>query len=104
MRKLTLAVSTGLLVCSALPAFSQGRAKHYSNSLAPYVVSPQAIVDRMLEIADLKPGEMLYDLGSGDGRILMTAVQPFRASTVGVENYNDLLNDTNPPSLKYILQ
>src|SRR5258708_37857670 len=95
MRKLTLAVSTGLLVCSSVPAFSQGRAKHYSNSLAPYVVSPQAIGDRMLEMADLRPGETLYDLGRGDGRILITAVQRFRAKAVGIEISDALVDTTN---------
>jgi cyclopropane fatty-acyl-phospholipid synthase-like methyltransferase len=39
----------------------------------------------MLEMADLKPNETLYDLGSGDGRILVTAVQRFHAKAVGVE-------------------
>src|SRR5258708_37384715 len=104
MRKLTLAASTGLLVLCALPAFSQGRAKHYSNSLAPYVVSPQAIVDRMLELADLKPGEMLYDLGSGDGRILLTAVQRFRAKAVGIEISDALVDGTNTRIMKFGLQ
>jgi ubiquinone/menaquinone biosynthesis C-methylase UbiE len=80
----TILASAGVLVLCAAPAFSQ-RTKHYSNSLAPYVVSPQAIVDRMLELADVKPNEILYDLGSGDGRILITAVQRFRAKAVGVE-------------------
>lgn len=82
MRNLTL-VAGAVLLC-ALPAFPQ-RLKHYSNSLAPYVVSPQAIVDRMLEMADIKPGETVYDLGSGDGRILITAVQRYRSKAVGIE-------------------
>ena len=69
--------------------------KHYANSLAPYVVSPQEIVDRMLELADLKPGETLYDLGSGDGRILITAVSRFKAKAVGVEISDALVNSTN---------
>jgi ubiquinone/menaquinone biosynthesis C-methylase UbiE len=103
MRKLTLGLSVGLLVCS-LPAFSQGRAKHYSNSLAPYVVSPQAIVDRMLEMADLRPGETLYDLGSGDGRILLTAVQRFRAKAVGIEISDALVDTTNMRIIKFGLQ
>src|SRR6202790_4728537 len=91
MRKTIGILAGGLLLCG-VPAFAQGslfgqtpRAKHYANSLAPYVVSPQQIVDRMLELADLKPGETLYDLGSGDGRILITAVQHFRARAVGIE-------------------
>jgi SAM-dependent methyltransferase len=77
------------------PLYGQQHAKHYANSLAPYVVSPQEIVDRMLELADLKPGEKLYDLGSGDGRILITAVVRFKAKAVGVEISDDLVNSTN---------
>ena len=75
--------------------YGQSRVKHYANSLAPYVVSPQEIVDRMLELADLRPGEKLYDLGSGDGRILITAVLRFKAKAVGVEISDDLVASTN---------
>jgi len=88
-----------LLLCG-IPACAQGllygqqHAKHYANSLAPYVVSPQQIVDRMLEMADVKPGETLYDLGSGDGRILITAVQRFRAKAVGIEISDALVSST----------
>lgn len=74
--------------------YAQHRVKHYSNSLAPYVVSPQQIVDRMLELADLKPGETLYDLGSGDGRILITAVQRYHAKAVGIEISDALAEST----------
>jgi protein-L-isoaspartate O-methyltransferase len=75
--------------------YGQQHAKHYANSLAPYVVSPQEIVDRMLELADLKPGEKLYDLGSGDGRVLITAVVRFKAKAVGVEISDDLVSSAN---------
>jgi protein-L-isoaspartate O-methyltransferase len=101
MRILSLAVFLGVLPLCATQAFAQGslygqsKAKHYANSLAPYVVSPQEIVDRMLELADLKPGETLYDLGSGDGRILITAVVRFKAKAVGVEISDDLVASTN---------
>jgi protein-L-isoaspartate O-methyltransferase len=76
------------------PLLAQSHAKHYSNSLAPYVVSPQQIVDRMLELADPKPGEMVYDLGSGDGRILITAVQHYRTKAVGIEISEALVKST----------
>ncbi len=56
-----------------------------SNQLAPYVPSPQDIIDRMLEVSQLKRGEMVYDIGCGDGRILVTAVQKFGAKAVGIE-------------------
>ena len=92
----TIICAMGVLAIYGSPAFSQGqRVKHYANSLAPYVVSPQQIVDRMLELADLKPGETLYDLGSGDGRILITAVQRFHAKAVGVEISDALVQSTN---------
>lgn len=55
------------------------------NRLAPYVNSPQRAVDKMLGMANLKPGETLYDLGCGDGRILITAVQKYHVKAVGVE-------------------
>src|SRR6266508_5911122 len=65
-----------------------------SENLAPYIPSPQIVVERMLEAAHVKPGETVYDLGSGDGRILFTAAQKFRAKAVGVELSNDLCRAT----------
>jgi protein-L-isoaspartate O-methyltransferase len=62
------------------PAFAQ-----QAERLAPFVPSPQIVVERMLELADLKPGETVYDLGCGDGRILITAAREFKAKAVGVE-------------------
>jgi SAM-dependent methyltransferase len=101
MRKSIVAVSAGLLVLcgfpvsAQLPLYGQQRVKHYANSLAPYVVSPQQIVDRMLELADLKAGETLYDLGSGDGRVLITAVQRYHAKAVGIEISETLVKSTS---------
>ena len=53
--------------------------------LAPSVPTPPNVVDRMLEAARLKAGETVYDLGSGDGRVLIAAAQKFGAKAVGVE-------------------
>jgi SAM-dependent methyltransferase len=57
----------------------------FKNNLAPNVRSPQRAVDRMLEIAKLKPGETLYDLGCGEGQILITAAQRYNVKGVGIE-------------------
>jgi hypothetical protein len=51
----------------------------------PYVPTPQVVVDAMLELADVKPGDVLYDLGSGDGRIVVTAAQRFGVRGVGID-------------------
>lgn len=53
--------------------------------LAPYLPTPQTIVKQMLELAGLRPGEKMFDLGSGDGRIVIMAAQKFKADAVGVE-------------------
>ncbi|HEX5229222.1 MAG TPA: class I SAM-dependent methyltransferase [Bryobacteraceae bacterium] len=99
LTRLSILLGVSSLGASLAPAqsllYGQQHARHYANSLAPYVVSPQEIVDRMLELAALKPGERLYDLGSGDGRILITAVTQFKAKAVGVEISDDLVASTN---------
>lgn len=72
-----------ILIGSGSPLAAQ--TDRHAKSLAPYVPSPQTIVDRMLEAAQIKPGETLFDLGCGDGRVLIAAAQRFRAKAVGVE-------------------
>jgi len=51
----------------------------------PYVASSEDVVTRMLEIAEVRPGDVVYDLGSGDGRIVITAAQRYGARGVGIE-------------------
>ena len=58
--------------------------------LAPFVATPTPVVRQMLILADLKPGEILYDLGSGDGRAVIMAAKDFGAKSVGVELRDDL--------------
>jgi SAM-dependent methyltransferase len=71
------------LTLAAIPALAQD--PKYVNKLAPYVASPAKVVDRMLELANIRPGETVYDLGCGDGRILIEAAQKYRAKAIGVE-------------------
>lgn len=51
----------------------------------PYVPTPQEVVDRMLEIAKVGPHDYLIDLGSGDGRIVITAARKYGARGFGVD-------------------
>ncbi len=89
-----LAVMIGLLALAPVGHaqwFSRKRtdsttvSPNLKNSLAPYVTTPPDVVDRMLELAKPKAGETLYDLGCGDGRILITAAQKYGAKAVGIE-------------------
>ncbi len=54
-------------------------------AIAPYIGSPPRVVEQMLILAGLKAGETVYDLGCGDGRILIMAAHMFQALSVGVE-------------------
>lgn len=59
--------------------------------ISPFVASPFPVVRRLLALAELKPGEVLYDLGCGDGRTLIMAAQEFGARGVGIELREDLI-------------
>ena len=59
--------------------------------IAPFVPTPQDVVDRMLELVALKKDDLLYDLGSGDGRIVVTAAQKYGIKAVGFEISPDLV-------------
>ncbi|HLH41046.1 MAG TPA: methyltransferase domain-containing protein [Bryobacteraceae bacterium] len=68
------------LLCASV-AFAQDK----TEKLAPYYPTPQIIVERMLNLGELKAGEKMFDLGSGDGRIVIMAAQQFKADATGVE-------------------
>jgi cyclopropane fatty-acyl-phospholipid synthase-like methyltransferase len=91
--------ATILAAALAMPVFAQP-----AERLAPYVPSPQTVVDRMLELADLRPGETVYDLGCGDGRILFTAAREFRAKAVGIELSDPLVKQGREQAKKLGLE
>jgi len=62
----------------------------YELFVAPFVPSPIPVIQRMLELAELKPGEVLFDLGAGDGRTVIMAAKTFSARAVGIELREDL--------------
>jgi protein-L-isoaspartate O-methyltransferase len=77
----TLSLAT-LTVVATLVATQTGGAQ---TSLAPFVVTPPDVVDRMLRLADVGPRDTVYDLGSGDGRIVIAAARMFGARGVGLD-------------------
>src|SRR6266852_4509044 len=79
MRTVILILSSLLLLPSA------GAQEQKTEKLAPYYPTPEIVVQKMLELGELKSGEKMFDLGSGDGRIVIDAARKFKADATGVE-------------------
>jgi tRNA G37 N-methylase Trm5 len=77
-RNIGFAVLTAQFLCLGALHAQEGK-------IVPYVPTPQEVVERMLELAQVKKGDVLYDLGSGDGRIVVTAAQKFGVKAIGFE-------------------
>jgi SAM-dependent methyltransferase len=63
--------------CSPVAVWTDGE--------VPFVPTPPEVVDRMLEMAQVKSGDVIYDLGSGDGRIVIQAAKRYGVKGVGIE-------------------
>lgn len=82
-----------LSICAALSA-----AQTSQNTRPPdviFVPTPQELVDDMLRLADVKKGDVLYDLGSGDGRIPITAAKRYGIRAVGIDIDPDRIKEAN---------
>jgi SAM-dependent methyltransferase len=102
-------ILVGLFALSALVIFASGQPRiadaraQSTQGLAgttllrqvPYVPTPQDIVEKMLELAKVTSDDVVYDLGSGDGRIVITAAQKYGAHAVGVEINPDLYRQSS---------
>jgi SAM-dependent methyltransferase len=73
-----------MLVAVPYAQYLNGQNKQIEN-LAPFAVTPDLVVDRMLQLGELKAGEKMFDLGSGDGRIVIQAARKYKAEATGVE-------------------
>ena len=75
----------GFLACLSFALFASAAPVHAAEASVPYVPTPQVVVDRMLEIAKTGPHDYLIDLGSGDGRIVVTAARKYGTRGFGVD-------------------
>ncbi|AFY50637.1 Putative RNA methylase family UPF0020 [Nostoc sp. PCC 7524] len=66
----------------------------------PYVPTPQPVVDAMLEVAKVNKDDVLYDLGSGDGRIVNTAAQKYGTRGVGIDIDPERVQEANANAQK----
>jgi len=79
----TIGAALVLLRDASFTAFAQLPSATVPDVL--YVPTPQAVVDAMLEVASVQQRDIVYDLGSGDGRIVITAAKKYGARGVGIE-------------------
>jgi precorrin-6B methylase 2 len=68
------------------------RAEIEGELLSTWEPTPYEVVRKMLEMAEVRQGELLYDLGSGDGRIVITAAEDFQVKSLGFEIDRDLVH------------
>jgi len=79
-----LAAVVASVAVAPLPASPQA-GQQPPATLAPYMATPQEVVDRMLQMAEVTKDDVVYDLGSGDGRLVITAAKRYGARGVGVD-------------------
>lgn len=90
----------------SLFAQAQNNSSDFSD-LVPFVTTPAEVVKAMLEMAKISPDDVLYDLGSGDGRISIYAAREFGIRSIGVEIDADLVhlanNDAKEAGLEHLV-
>jgi SAM-dependent methyltransferase len=64
---------------------------HWTDGEVPFVRSSPAVIDRMLELARVRPDDVIYDIGSGDGAIIIRAAKKYGVKGVGIEINQDLV-------------
>jgi SAM-dependent methyltransferase len=77
--------AASFFVSSHRPTVLAARTGEDAPYIAPYVPTPKEVVDRMLQLAEVRDGDVVYDLGSGDGRIVITAAGRYGVKAVGFE-------------------
>ena len=83
-------VAGGCTTLGEIFPFARGK-KEGDPSFAPFVVTPLDVVQEMLKLAELRPDDVVFDLGSGDGRIVITAAREYGARGFGFELQTDLV-------------
>jgi cyclopropane fatty-acyl-phospholipid synthase-like methyltransferase len=66
----------------------------------PFVPSPMHVVHKMIEVAEIKKGDILYDMGSGDGRIVIEAAKKFGIKGVGIDLNPELVAKARENAVK----
>jgi SAM-dependent methyltransferase len=93
-KRATLLIA-GTVLAAAAAAFAVAQQKEPERTGGPYVPTPQVVVDEMLRMAKVGPGDYVIDLGSGDGVIVLTAATQYKARGFGVDIDPELVKLSN---------
>lgn len=85
----------GFLAAAILTAISVSGQQTQTKKDVPYVPTPQTVVDEMLKLAAVTSSDVVYDLGCGDGRIVITAAKKYGARGVGVDIDPERVKEAN---------
>jgi SAM-dependent methyltransferase len=91
-------LAAGLLVVSCAAAQTKDKPKHGPD--VPYVRSSNAVVDGMLKLARTQKSDIVYDLGCGDGRIVIAAAKDYGARGVGIDINPELIQEARENARK----
>lgn len=93
-------VFLSLLTGCAGTALAQEAAAPARTPDVPFVPTPQHVVDAMLKLADVKKGDVMYDLGSGDGRLVITAAKQYGVKGTGIDIDPQRIREANENAKK----
>jgi ribosomal protein L11 methylase PrmA len=99
--KIMIALAAALVFAAPLPAGAQ--AQRQAAPRTPdviFVPTPQDVVDDMLRLANVQKGDVLYDLGSGDGRIPITAARKYGIRATGIDIDPERIREANENAKK----
>lgn len=84
--RVLIALMAALVLAAPAPVLAQAQKRPVAHTPdVIFVPTPQEVVDEMLRLADVHKGDVLYDLGSGDGRIAITAAKKYGVRAVGID-------------------
>ena len=99
--KILIALAAACSLAAPLPLLAQAQkqpAKQYPDVI--FVPTPQEVVDDMLRLANVQKGDVLYDLGSGDGRIAITAARKYGIKATGIDIDPERIREANENAKK----
>jgi ribosomal protein L11 methylase PrmA len=98
--KTLLALTAALVIAAPSTLIAQAQRQASQTPDVIFVPTPQDVVEDMLRLADVKKGDVLYDLGSGDGRIAITAAKKYGIRATGIDIDPERIREANENAKK----